>query len=112
MISAPDRENAVLLINEAVASGASRKKACERLGITERTFYRWKKRKVDTDSYVDARPEADHSEPANKIPAEIRKEIINICNKPEYASMAPCEIVPALADEGVYVGYYLSEWTT
>ena len=90
MISAPDRENAVLLINEAVASGASRKKACERLGITERTFYRWK----------------------NKIPAEIRKEIINICNKPEYASMAPCEIVPALADEGVYVGYYLSEWTT
>ena len=112
MISAPDRENAVLLINEAVASGASRKKACERLGITERTFYRWKKRKVDTDSYADARPEADHSEPANKIPAEIRKEIINICNKPEYASMAPCEIVPTLADEGVYVGYYLSEWTT
>ena len=76
MISAPDRENAVLLINEAVASGASRKKACERLGITERTFYRWKKRKVDTDSYADARPEADHSEPANKILAEIRKEII------------------------------------
>lgn len=56
-----------------------------------------------TDSYEDARPVADHSEPANKIPAKIRKEIINICNKPEYASMAPCEIVSALADEGVYI---------
>lgn len=40
MISASDRENAVLLINEAIASGASCKKACDRLGITERTFYR------------------------------------------------------------------------
>ena len=32
MISASDRENAVLLINEAIASGASCKKAC--LNIT------------------------------------------------------------------------------
>ena len=103
MISASDRENAVLLINEAIKSGASCKKACERLGITERTFYRWKKRKADTDSYEDGRPHADHSNPANKIPAEIRREIINICNRPEYASMAPCEIVPALADEGMYI---------
>ena len=103
MISASDRENAVLLINEAIKSGASCKKACERLGITERTFYRWKQRKADTDSYEDGRPHADHSNPANKIPAEIRREIINICNRPEYASMAPCEIVPALADEGIYI---------
>ena len=66
MISASDRENAVLLINEAIKSGASCKKACERLGITERTFYRWKKRKTDTDSYEDGRPHADHSNPANK----------------------------------------------
>ena len=103
MISASDRKNAVLLINEAIKSGASCKKACERLGITERTFYRWKKRKADTDSYEDGRPSADHSDPANKIPAETRREIVNICNKPEYASLAPCEIVPALADEGIYI---------
>ena len=69
MISASDRKNAVLLINEAITSGASCKKACERLGITERTFYRWKKRKADTDSYEDGRPSADHSDPANKIPS-------------------------------------------
>ena len=40
MISAPDRENAIQLIEEAVITGASCKKACERLGITERTYYR------------------------------------------------------------------------
>ena len=35
MISASDRENAVQLIEEAVESGASCEKACEKLGITE-----------------------------------------------------------------------------
>lgn len=39
-ISASDRSNAILLINEAVESDASLSKACERLGITEHTFYR------------------------------------------------------------------------
>lgn len=103
MTSASDRKIAVELIEEAVASGVSCQKACERLGITERTFYRWRKRKAATNFYEDGRPKADHSKPANKIPSEIRKEILAICNRPEYASMAPCEIVPALADEGVYI---------
>lgn len=103
MISASDRENAIMLIDEAVASGASRAKACDRLGIDVRTYYRWKRRKADTDSYEDGRPNADHSEPANKIPEEIRKRIIAICNHPEFASMAPCEIVVALADKGLYI---------
>ena len=44
MISASDRENAVQLIEGAMETGASCEKACERLGITERTFYRWKNR--------------------------------------------------------------------
>ena len=43
MISAADREKAVELIDEAVSNGASCKKACERLGLTERTYYRWKR---------------------------------------------------------------------
>lgn len=99
MISAPERENAIMLIDEAVASGASHAKACNRQGIDVRTYYRWKRRKADTESYEDGRPSTDHSEPTNKIPAEIRKRIIAICNHPEFASMAPCEIVVALADK-------------
>lgn len=58
--------------------------------------------KAATNSYEDGRPKADHSKPANKIPFEIRKGILEICNRPEYASMAPYEIVPVLADEGIY----------
>ena len=40
MISTSDRENAVMLIDEAVSSGASLTKACKELGVDERTYYR------------------------------------------------------------------------
>lgn len=103
MISAADREKVVELIDEAVSNGASCQKACERLGLTERTYYRWKRRKVKTDSYEDGRPNADHSNPRNKLSAEARHQIIEVCNRPEYASKAPCEIVPDLADKGTYI---------
>ena len=76
MISASDRENAVQLIEEAVESGASCEKACEKLGITERTYYRWKKRKGETQSYEDGRPTAIHPEASNKIPEETRRLLI------------------------------------
>lgn len=103
MISASDRENAVQLIEEAVESGASCEKACEKLGITERTYYRWKKRKGEAQFYEDGRPTAIHPEPSNKIPEETRRQIIDTCNSAEYASMPPCEIVPSLADKGIYI---------
>jgi putative transposase len=41
MISASDRGKAIELIDEAVISGARLFKACNELGITERTYYRW-----------------------------------------------------------------------
>ena len=42
MISASDRKSAVLLISEAVDSGAALYKACAELGISKRTYNRWK----------------------------------------------------------------------
>ena len=46
MISASDREEAVKLIIEAAEVGLSIPKACQELGITERTNYRWIKRRT------------------------------------------------------------------
>lgn len=86
-----------------MSSGAACRKACGRLGITERTFYRWQKRKSMTGSFEDGRPSSNHSNLPNRISDEIRQEIIAICNSEEYASSAPCEIVPDLADKGRYV---------
>ena len=67
MISASDRRNAMVLIKEAVASGAREAVACGELGIT-----------------------------AN--PATLEKQI-NL----KYKSLPPSQIVPRLADQGIYL---------
>lgn len=104
MISASDREEAVKLINEAVLSGARLCKACDELGITERTYYRWVDLNKKSGSYEDLRPKADRPAPANKLSGAERAKIIETVNLPEYASVPPCEIVPDLADRGIYIG--------
>ena len=41
MISTPDRQNAIALIDQAKAAGARRTPACAELGIDARTCRRW-----------------------------------------------------------------------
>ena len=43
MISTPDRQTAIALINEAITAGARRAKACAALEISDRTLRRWTK---------------------------------------------------------------------
>ena len=102
MISAPDREKAVELIDEAVINGARRYKACDEIGIDVRTYYRWTGKKKSGD-ISDNRPGSVHPAPANKLSKEERKQVIETVNEPRFASKPPCEIVPTLADEGTYI---------
>jgi len=55
MISAPDRQRAVELIDEATAAGARRFQACAELRISERTYRRWT---VEGVVRADQRPES------------------------------------------------------
>lgn len=100
MISAPDRRETVELIEQAMAQGASQHKACEVLGISVRTYQRWTR---EGGVQCDARAEATRKTPANKLSDEERARILEICNSPEYANLAPSQIVPALADLGEYI---------
>lgn len=103
LISASDRIEAVKLISEATFHGAALSKACSEIGITERTYYRWNKLQRDTGSIEDLRPLAERPEPVNKLSPEEEQKILDIVKQPEYASLAPCEIVPILADKGIYI---------
>lgn len=103
LISASDRIEALKLISEATLSGAALSKACNELGITERTYYRWCKLQKETGSIEDLRPSAERPEPANKLSTEEEQEILDIVKQPEFASLSPCEIVPKLADKGIYI---------
>ena len=100
MISDSDRVTAVMLINEARENGARLKPACDELNISERTYQRWTK---EGEVKKDQRPLVKRPTPKNKLTDEERKEIIKVVNSPEYADLAPSQIVPKLADEGKYI---------
>ncbi len=91
MISASDRRIAVELISEAVDSGVALYKACEELGISKRTYNRWKSRDSD---YIDKRTTCERPEPANKLSQEEKKQILETMNSEEFSSKTPSEIVP------------------
>jgi len=41
--------------------------------------------------------------PSNKLSEAEELEILKICNLPENASKPPAQIVPTLADQGIYI---------
>jgi putative transposase len=100
MISAPDRRQAVELIEEAVAAGAATQRACAELQISLRTYQRWTQ---DDGVKADGRPKAQRPEPSNKLTEQEREEILAICNEKDYQSLTPSQIVPALADKARYI---------
>jgi transposase InsO family protein len=100
MISAPDRQLAVELINEARTAGARLQPACKVLGISDRTYQRWTK---EGHVSIDQRPITKRPRPKNKISQEERSAIIKTVTSPEYADLVPSQIVPKLADKGIYI---------
>ncbi|WP_425489223.1 IS3 family transposase [Alkalicella caledoniensis] len=102
MISSSDRKVAVELIDDARASGARLKPACEELNISERTYQRWTAG-ISDDIKEDQRPLATRPTPKNKLSEEERDEVVAVVNKPEFADLVPSQIVPKLADQGKYI---------
>jgi putative transposase len=100
MTALSDRKQAIELIEEAVAAGARTRNACKELNITLRTFQRWKS---DSSPKEDQRPVVRRKAPMNKLTADERKEVIQTVNQPAFQSLPPSQIVPILADRGIYV---------
>ena len=104
MIEIHDRRLALGLIREAIDAGASYKKACEILDVDERTVRRWRRQLQAGNGLEDWRKESSGARvPANKLTEEEKALVIEVCNRGEYQSSAPSQIVPKLADEGVYI---------
>ena len=87
-------------IEDARKSGARLEPACRELGITARTYQRWTK---GGQVRADRRPEVPRPTPANKLSPEERESVLSACHDPRYASLPPGQIVPKLADQGVYI---------
>ena len=93
-----DRQSIIGLIDEVVAGGVRLSSACDILGLSARTIQRWRHTPMDGRKKA-----AQQRPPANKLTNQERNQILSICNQGPFASMSPNQIVPALADQGIYV---------
>lgn len=103
MHSTHQRTEILALCDEAVHAGASRHKACEVLGIAPSTLRRWRPTGT-ADIHNDARPYAERPLLSHALSEAERAHIIDTCNSPEHSSLPPSQIVPKLADAGLYIG--------
>ena len=84
------------LVDEATKAGARKEAACEMLGISVRTVERW------TGGDGDGRL-GPKTKPANALSETERKRVVEIACAPEHRNLSPHQIVPRLADLGLYV---------
>jgi putative transposase len=96
-----DRQTLAAEIAEACAAGARLAPACALAGIDARTLQRW--RSGEGLARGDRRPEAVRPTPPHALSEAERARIVALANEPRFADMPPARIVPALADEGVYL---------
>jgi len=67
-----------------------------------RTLQRWKPSGA-TGVIADQRPSAPRPMQQNQLSVQERQNILQICNTERFAQMPPSQIVPKLADDGIYL---------
>lgn len=96
-MSVCDRSEAVALVLQAQKGGCTLAKACAMIGLGVRTFERWRRN-----------PSGDQRRgplgaPANKFTKAEREAVLVAANSVAYKDKSPAQIVPLLADKGVYL---------
>jgi putative transposase len=85
-------------IDKAVESGARLKKAAAIVGISARTIIRWRQQSGGQDQR-----KGPSIAPANKLSQKERQQVLQISNSAPFRDLSPKQIVPKLADQGVYL---------
>lgn len=102
MTSVQQRQNLLSLIDQACANGARLKPACRQIGLSARSVQRWQRT---------GPPEGDQRQsgkrryvcPTNKLREDERQAVMATLNSAAFKDLPPSQIVPRLADSGVYV---------
>ncbi len=98
MTSLAQRQVILALIDEAVQAGARQAKASTVVGLSSRTLQRWR----DTSSAGDQRS-VRIQRPRNRLSQAQRQRILSMVNSREFGHLPPSQIVPRLADRGIYL---------
>lgn len=86
------------LMEEALKAGARLKPAAQMLGLSHRTILRWRAQ----DGGEDQR-RGPHTVPSQALSEEERQEVLEIANSKPFRDLSPKQIIPKLADAGLYV---------
>jgi len=86
------------LIDKAVKSGARLEKAATVMGLSVRTVIRWRQQGGGQDQR-----KGPSTAPANKLSEQEKQQILDISNSAPFRDLSPNQIVPKLADQGVYL---------
>lgn len=86
------------LVGDAVRNGSAFESACAAVSLCARTVRRWR----DADGGEDGRA-GPMETPAHALSPAERTAIVETANSPEFRDLSPKQIVPRLADQGVYL---------
>jgi len=88
----------LVLIDQAVQSGARLEKAAAMLELSARTLMRWRRQ----DGGEDQR-KGPLKAPANKLSEQEKQQILDVSTSAPFRDLSPKQIVPQLADQSVFL---------
>ena len=86
------------LIDKAVESGARLHKAAALIGLSARTLIRWRGQGGGEDQR-----NGPSAPPGNKLSEKERQKVLEVSNSAPFRDLSPKQIVPKLADQGIYL---------
>lgn len=86
------------LVTQAQVSGARLAPACHMLGISTRTVERWR-----SDPGLGDRRCGPQRRPRNALSSAEEAQIVTVLTSSRYAGLSPKQLVPQLADAGLYL---------
>lgn len=102
MTTCQQRQVLLGLIEQACDSGARLHKACATIGLHARTVQRWRQPQCQQ---ADRRASGKRcaTTPANKLSSAERGTALALLNSEAFKDLPPSQVVPRLADQGLYV---------
>lgn len=88
----------LLAVDEARGAGARLSRCAKVVGIAARTLQRWKRHPTGEDGR-----KGPKSAPHNRLSDEEREEVLALLTSAEFRDLSPKQIVPKLADRGIYI---------
>jgi putative transposase len=81
-----------------VTAGARVTRAAKTVGLSSRTLARWR-----LNGNTEDRRKGPKTAPSHRLSSSERQQVVETLTSPEYRDLPPGQVVPRLADEGIYL---------